>query len=146
MSDSTIAVLSSFDHYTTFTFGNKTLTFRTCDGLERYTESIGTVLVVSPSESSGRERSQREPSPMTPDDSSRPLASCRDHALRFGDHRGGQRRAILVVLYLALGRLAYHFSLMPSHRAKIGKLHARDMAAFFVNDSLFHDVHPLLSL
>lgn len=33
--DST-AVLSSFDKYTTFTFGEKTLTFRTCDGLEKY--------------------------------------------------------------------------------------------------------------
>ena len=30
------AVLSSFDNYTTFSFGGKTLTFRTCDGLERY--------------------------------------------------------------------------------------------------------------
>ena len=30
------AVLSSFDKYTTFSFGGKTLTFRTCDGLERY--------------------------------------------------------------------------------------------------------------
>ncbi|MBR1642138.1 MAG: hypothetical protein IJ683_07440 [Butyrivibrio sp.] len=31
------AVLSSFDKYTTFSFGGKTLTFRTCDGLEKYT-------------------------------------------------------------------------------------------------------------
>jgi len=30
------AVLSSFDKYTTFSFGGKTLTFRTCDGLEKY--------------------------------------------------------------------------------------------------------------
>jgi hypothetical protein len=30
------AVLSSFDNYTTFSFGGKTLTFRTCDGLEKY--------------------------------------------------------------------------------------------------------------
>lgn len=30
------AVLSSYDKYTTFTYGGKTLTFRTCDGLERY--------------------------------------------------------------------------------------------------------------
>ncbi len=30
------AVLSSFDKYTTFSYGDKTLTFRTCDGLERY--------------------------------------------------------------------------------------------------------------
>ena len=34
------AVLSSFDKYTTFSFGGKTLTFRTCDGLERYTEVL----------------------------------------------------------------------------------------------------------
>ncbi len=30
------AVLSSFKNYTTFSFGGKTLTFRTCAGLERY--------------------------------------------------------------------------------------------------------------
>ena len=30
------AVLSSFDKYTTFSFAGKTLTFRTCDGLEKY--------------------------------------------------------------------------------------------------------------
>ena len=30
------AILSSFDKYTTFSFGGKTLTFRTCNGLERY--------------------------------------------------------------------------------------------------------------
>ena len=30
------AVLSSFDNYTTFSHNGKTLTFRTCDGLERY--------------------------------------------------------------------------------------------------------------
>ena len=34
------AVLSSFDKYTTFSFGGKKLTFRTCDGLERYTRII----------------------------------------------------------------------------------------------------------
>lgn len=34
------AVLSSFDNYTTFSFGGKTLTFRTCDGLERYTKVL----------------------------------------------------------------------------------------------------------
>jgi len=32
------AVLSSFDKYTTFSFGGKTLTFRTCDNLDRYTK------------------------------------------------------------------------------------------------------------
>lgn len=30
------AILSSFENYTTFSFGGKTLTFRTCAGLERY--------------------------------------------------------------------------------------------------------------
>ena len=34
------AVLSSFDKYTTFSFGGKTLTFRTCDVLERYTKVL----------------------------------------------------------------------------------------------------------
>lgn len=34
------AVLSSFDKYTTFSFGGKTLTFRTCNGLERYTKIL----------------------------------------------------------------------------------------------------------
>ncbi len=34
------AILSSFDKYTTFSYGGKTLTFRTCDGLERYTEVL----------------------------------------------------------------------------------------------------------
>lgn len=34
------AILSSFDKYTTFSFGGKTLTFRTCDGLERYTDVL----------------------------------------------------------------------------------------------------------
>ena len=34
------AVLSSFDRYTTFSYGGKTLTFRTCDGLEKYTKII----------------------------------------------------------------------------------------------------------
>ena len=32
------AILSSFDKYTTFSFGDKKLTFRTCDNLERYTK------------------------------------------------------------------------------------------------------------
>lgn len=30
-------MLSSFDKYTTFSYGGTTLTFRTCNGLERYT-------------------------------------------------------------------------------------------------------------
>ena len=34
------AILSNFDKYTTFSFGGKTLTFRTCDGLERYTDVL----------------------------------------------------------------------------------------------------------
>ena len=34
------AVLSSFDKYTTFSYAGKTLTFRTCDGLERYTKIL----------------------------------------------------------------------------------------------------------
>ena len=34
------AVLSSFDKYTTFSFGGKALTFRTCDGLERYVKVL----------------------------------------------------------------------------------------------------------
>lgn len=34
------AILSSFDHYSTFSFGGKTLSFRTCDGLERYTRVL----------------------------------------------------------------------------------------------------------
>ncbi len=34
------AILSSFDKYTTFSFGGKTLTFRTCNGLERYTKIL----------------------------------------------------------------------------------------------------------
>ena len=33
------AILSSFDKYTTFLFGGKTLTFQTCNGL-KYTEII----------------------------------------------------------------------------------------------------------
>ena len=35
-----IATLSSHDRYTTFSFGGKTLTFRTCDGLDRYTRVL----------------------------------------------------------------------------------------------------------
>ena len=38
--DEHTAILSSFDKYTTFSFAGKTLTFRTCDGLERYTEVL----------------------------------------------------------------------------------------------------------
>jgi len=34
------AVLSSFDKYTTFSFGGVTLTFRTCNNLDRYTKVI----------------------------------------------------------------------------------------------------------
>ena len=34
------AILSSFDKYTTCSFGGKTLTFRTCNGLERYTKIL----------------------------------------------------------------------------------------------------------
>lgn len=34
------AILSSYDRYSTFSFGDKTLTFRTCDGLERYTKVL----------------------------------------------------------------------------------------------------------
>ena len=34
------AVLSSFDNYTTFSFGGTTLTFRTCNNLDRYTKVI----------------------------------------------------------------------------------------------------------
>ena len=34
------AILSSFDKYTTFSFGGKTLTLRTCNGLERYTKVL----------------------------------------------------------------------------------------------------------
>lgn len=37
MNDS-VAVLSSFDKYTTFSFGVTTLTFRTCNNLDRYTK------------------------------------------------------------------------------------------------------------
>ena len=34
------AILSSFDKYTTFSFRGKTLTFRTCNGLEKYTKIL----------------------------------------------------------------------------------------------------------
>ena len=34
------AILSSFDKYTTFSFGGKTLTFWTCNCLERYTKVL----------------------------------------------------------------------------------------------------------
>ena len=40
MAENETAVLSSFDKYTTFSFGGKTLTFRTCNGLERYTKIL----------------------------------------------------------------------------------------------------------
>lgn len=36
--NSNVAVLSSFGLYTTFSFKGTTLTFRTCKGLEKYTE------------------------------------------------------------------------------------------------------------
>lgn len=36
--ESGVAVLSSFDRYTTFSHGGVTLTFRTCNGLEKYTK------------------------------------------------------------------------------------------------------------
>lgn len=36
--DQDTAILSSFDKYTTFTSNNTILTFRTCNGLERYTK------------------------------------------------------------------------------------------------------------
>ncbi len=39
-SDNGIAILSSFDNYTTFSFRGKKLTFRTCKGLERYTKVL----------------------------------------------------------------------------------------------------------
>lgn len=35
-----VAILSSFDKYTTFSFCGKKLTFRTCNGLERYTKVL----------------------------------------------------------------------------------------------------------
>ena len=34
------AILSSFDKSTTFSFGGKTLKFRTCNGLEKYTKIL----------------------------------------------------------------------------------------------------------
>ncbi len=40
MSPRDTAILSSFDRYSTFSFGGRTLTFRTCDGLERYTKVL----------------------------------------------------------------------------------------------------------
>ena len=39
-SNNNVAILSSFDKYTTFSFGGKKLTFRTCNGLERYTKVL----------------------------------------------------------------------------------------------------------
>lgn len=38
MNKNGIATLSSFEKYTTFTYGDTRLIFRTCDGLERYTK------------------------------------------------------------------------------------------------------------
>ena len=38
MKNTNTAILSSFDKYTTFSYAGKTLTFRTCDGLEKYTK------------------------------------------------------------------------------------------------------------
>ncbi len=35
-----VAILSSYDNFTTFSFNNKKLTFRTCDNLERYTKIL----------------------------------------------------------------------------------------------------------
>ena len=40
MNQDSVAVLSSFDKYTTFSFQGKKLTFRTCDGLDRYTKVL----------------------------------------------------------------------------------------------------------
>ncbi len=40
MGQDSVAVLSSFDKYTTFSFQGKKLTFRTCDGLDRYTKVL----------------------------------------------------------------------------------------------------------
>ena len=40
MNKSNTAILSSFDKYTTFSFGGKKLTFRTCNNLERYTKIL----------------------------------------------------------------------------------------------------------
>ncbi len=39
-SSSDTAILSSFDNYTTFSFNEKKLTFRTCNNLERYTKVL----------------------------------------------------------------------------------------------------------
>ncbi len=38
--DAHTAVLDNNGHYTTFTHAGRTLTFRTCDGLERYTRVL----------------------------------------------------------------------------------------------------------
>ena len=40
MKKSSTAILSSFDNYTTFSFGGKKLTFRTCHNLEKYTKIL----------------------------------------------------------------------------------------------------------
>ena len=38
--DNDTAVISSYEKYTTFSFRGRTLTFRTCDGLVRYTRIL----------------------------------------------------------------------------------------------------------
>ena len=40
MINNNTAILSSFDKYTTFTYGGKTLTFRTCNNLDKYTKIV----------------------------------------------------------------------------------------------------------
>jgi hypothetical protein len=35
-----VAELSSYENYTTFSYGGITLTFRTCNNLERYTKVL----------------------------------------------------------------------------------------------------------
>lgn len=40
MINNNTAILSSFDKYTTFTYGGKTLTFRTCNNLDKYTKIL----------------------------------------------------------------------------------------------------------
>lgn len=40
MKNSSTAILSSFDNYTTFSFNGRKLTFRTCNNLEKYTKVL----------------------------------------------------------------------------------------------------------
>ena len=40
MQENDIAILSSFDKYTTFSFNGRKITFRTCNNLERYTKVL----------------------------------------------------------------------------------------------------------